>query len=183
LSLISLLTGNLGGSAEFNKGDIKGELAFEISDPKNIEVSDADLNFSAQILESFLPFPGILLDGKLYSENLKVKISDNKATFLAGKTRWDNAKITFAKKEFDIGKLEILWSTDVDKKMITGEIIKTQNILSLEGEITLNASGLFDFSGSVTKKMDKTIYNSLLFFANGKEKNGRLPIRFKKKLR
>lgn len=182
LSVVSLLTGKLGGVVEIQKGDVTGTAEFEIENKKNISIEQANLKASAMSFEKYLPIKGIELNGSLYSRDLNLLVMNERPTLIEGVTEWKNASINFKGKSYKIGNLKISWETNSETKLITGTILKTKNILSLEGLITLNKQGLFEFKGSISNKIDKMIYNALIFFSDGKVVKGRLPIKFKKKI-
>lgn len=183
LSLISLITGNLGATGEIHRGDLKGDFFFEMIDSKNIEVGDVNVETSAINLEKYIPFPGVELAGKISTRDFSAKLKDNKPTNLSGVTSWDNASIDLNGQKWSLGNFDILWSTDVENNIITGALSKSKkNKIDIDGNVTLTKNGLLEFKGSIAQSIDKTIYAAFTLFANGKPVNGRLPIKFKKKI-
>jgi general secretion pathway protein N len=182
LSFISLITGKIGASTFIKKGDVIGDVSFELEDEKNLSIKQANLKIPAMKIESYLPIKGIELSGSLYSRNLNVLVVNNKPTLVDGITEWKKASVNFNGQSYKVGDLKISWQTNSETQMITGTILKTKNILSLEGKMSLDKTGLFDFKGSISDKTDQMIYNAFIFFSDGKAANGRLPIKFKKKI-
>ncbi len=183
ISFISLVTGKFGGTGEVHQGDLKGDFFFEIEDSKNIEISDVNIETSAINLEKYIPFPGIELTGKISTRDFNAHINDNKPVYLSGVTRWDNANVDLNGQKWSLGDFDIYWNTDVDTKIITGTISKNKkNKIDIDGKITLTQNGTLEFKGSISQSIDKTIYTALSLFANGRPSNGRLPIKFKKKI-
>ena len=182
ISFLPLLIGTVGGDIDIAKGDVKGKLGFAIEDENNLSIEQADLRFSAQKMESLLPFPGIELQGLLSTKELELELSNKKIVHLVGASSWNNASVTVQNNSIDLGNFSIDWTTDEVDKSIIGKINKTKNILGLEGTINLSPSGLLDFKGSISTETDKSIYSAFLLFANGKPSQGRLPIKFKKKI-
>jgi len=183
LSLISLITGNLGATGEIHRGDLKGDFFFEFKDSKNIEVGDVNVETSAVNLEQYVPFPGVELAGKISTQDFNARLEDNKPVNLSGVTSWNNASIDLNGQKWTLGNFDVLWSTDVEKNIITGTLSKSKkNKIDIDGSITLTKIGLLEFNGSIAQSTDKTIYAAFTLFANGKPANGRLPIKFKKKI-
>jgi len=182
LSFFSLITGNMGGNAHINKGDIIGSLEFETDGAENFSLAEASLATEAYLFEKYLPFPGINLDGRVSTANLFVTIENKKAKRLDGFTTWDDASITIRNNVIKLGKFQINWTTNPDSQLIVGNIVKTDNALALDGRITLDKQGLFEFKGGISTKIQKNIYNTFLLFADGNATNDRLPIKYKKKL-
>ncbi|MCF6193209.1 MAG: type II secretion system protein N [Kangiellaceae bacterium] len=182
LSFFSLLTGNMGGSAQLNGGDIIGALDFETDGEKNFSLAEASIEMEAYLFEKYLPFPGINLDGSVSTTDLFADIENKKAKRLDGLTTWQDASVTVANNVIKLGKFQINWSTDEDSQLIAGKVVKTANALSLDGRITLDKDGIFEFKGSISTRIPKSIYNAFLLFSDGKAKNDRLPIKYKKKL-
>ena len=182
LGFFTLLTGNMGGNAQLNKGDIIGSLDFETDGAKNLSIGDASIETEAYLFEKYLPFPGIKLDGSISTQHLFATIENKKPKRLDGFTTWDDASITIRNNVIKLGKFQINWTTDPTSQLIVGNIVKTANELSLNGRITLDKEGLFEFKGSISSNIQKGIYNAFLLFADGKANNGRLPIKYKKRL-
>lgn len=183
LSAFSLLSGSIGGSAKINKGDIKGELSFDMADLNSIAISDGNIEISALNFERYLPFPGIELDGKFLTNDLSAQLVDKKPIIMTGETSWRGASVSIASKKYELGNFQITWDTDLEKKLITGSIKKNQkNKLDIDGKINITGSGMFEFNGSIAASSEKAIYSAFSLFANGKVQNGRLPIQFKKKI-
>jgi len=183
LSALSLITGSMGGSAEIHKGDIKGDLSFEIVDQSNLEISDSNIEISAINFERYLPFPGIELSGKVLTKDLAVQLANRKPVMMTGVTSWRNASVSLANKKYDLGNFDISWDTDQEKNLITGMIKKNlKNKLDIDGNINITKLGMLEFNGSIAASTDKAIYSAFSLFANGKVQNGRLPVKFKKKI-
>ena len=182
LSFFSLITGKMGGNAQLNKGDIIGSLDFEMDGSEIFSLTEATIKMEAFLFEKYLPFPGINLDGNVSTTDLFVTIENKKTKRLDGFTTWDDASITIRNNLIKLGKFQINWTTNPDNQMIVGNIVKTANALSLDGRITLDKEGLFEFKGGISTKIQKNIYNTFLLFADGKASNDRLPIKYKKKL-
>ncbi len=183
LSIMSLITGNLGLSGEIHRGDIKGDFSFEVKDPKNIEISDLNIETSAINFEKYIPFPGIELGGQVSTKDFYAQLVDQRPVMLSGVTSWDNASVDLNGQKWSLGSFDILWSTDADKNIITGMLSKNKkNKIDIDGNITLTQNGMLEFKGSISQSIDKTIYAAFSLFANGSAKNGRLPIKFKKKV-
>ncbi len=183
LSIISLLSGNLGGSGEVQAGDIKGNFSFEIEDQKNIEIVDVNIETSAINFEKYLPFPGIELGGKVSTKDFYAQLVNQKPVVISGVTSWNNANIDLNGKKWPLGSFDIIWTTDTKTSLIVGTIGKSKkNELSLDGRISLTKNGLLEFKGSISQSIDKSIYAAFSLFADGRAKSGRLPIKFKKKV-
>ncbi len=184
LSLLALLTANLKLSLNSTMGDILGNLAIYLPPDPNgtIQVSDANLNFNAALFESYLPFPGTVLKGKLSSSDLSVLILRKKLTQMSGKVHWRNAEVSYDGREFTLGDFSAESITDDKSKNIQIKLLKTKNALGLEGNITLTPDGMLEFIGSVATNIDESLYNSIALFNNGKPAGGRLPIKYKQKI-
>jgi len=183
LSVFALLSGTIGGSAKINKGDIKGDLSFGIADQNSIAISDGNIEISALNFERYLPFPGIELNGKFLTNELSAQLVDKKPIIMTGETSWKGASVSIAAKKYELGNFQIIWDTDLEKKLITGTIKKNQkNKLDMDGKINITNNGMFEFNGSIAASSEKAIYSAFSLFANGKVQNGRLPIQFKKKI-
>jgi len=182
LKLFSLLIGQVGGSLTIDKGDVVGLLEITTDGEQSLSVRGASINTQAQLLERFLPFPGIGLHGEISTVGLFIDVEDNKPIAINGLITWDDAALNLKDVFFKLGKFQINWQTNEENGLMVGNVIKTENALSLEGKITLDSAGLFEFKGSVSSKTQNAIYNTLILFADGKVSNDRLPIKFKKKL-
>ena len=181
LNFFSLLTGNLNVSTLIKKGDIRGELDFDISDINNLEISEANLQAPAIRLEKYLPFPGIELGGNLSVQDLTMQLINQKPTTLFGTTRWKKANVDINGKSWALGDFEVIWH--MDNGVVVGNVSKSvKNQLGLEGTVTLTTAGLLEFKGSIASSTDQSIYAALSLFANGTMKNGRLPIKLKRKI-
>jgi hypothetical protein len=183
LSFLSLLSGSLGGDSQINKGDIQGQLTFYLSDEKNAEISNANLKTSASNLASYMPFPGVSVNGELSTEDFSVRLAEGKPDSLFGATSWKNGSVTVNGKMIELGSFDIDWTTEQEDQSITGVLRNsTKNSLDLQGRIKLNRQGQLEFTGSISNRIDQSIYTPLSLFASGKASNGRLPIKFKKKV-
>jgi len=183
LSVFSLISGGVGGSSEIHKGDVKGSLSFEITDQNNLEISDANVEIFALKFEKYLSFPGIELNGKLSTNDLDVQLVNKKPVVITGMTSWKNASVSLSNKKWELGGFNISWDTDLEKNLITGTIRKNQkNKLDIDGVINITKIGMLEFKGSIAASTDKAIYSAFSLFADGKVQNGRLPIKFKKKI-
>ena len=101
---------------------------------------------------------------------------------MAGATAWKDAVVTVRNKDWSLGLLVIDWTFNEESQLIKGKFRKTQNLLDIAGTIELQPSGQLEFKGSVSERIDKSIYSALMLFADGKSANGRLPIKFRKKI-
>jgi len=182
LGFFTLLTGNVGGRAQLNKGNIIGSLDFETDGETNLSIGDASVETEAYLFEKYLPFPGIKLDGAISTQDLYATFENKKPQRLDGFTTWDDASITIRNNVIKLGKFQINWTTDPASQLIVGNIVETVNELGLQGRITIDKAGLFEFKGSISSKIQKNIYNTFLLFADGQADKGRLPIKYKKKL-
>lgn len=183
ISLISLIVGNLGGTGEIHRGDLKGDFFIEMRDSKNIKVGDVNVETSAINFEKYIPFPGVELAGKISTRDFNAQLVNNKPVNLSGTTSWDNASIDINGQKWSLGNFDILWSTDGDNNIITGTLSKSRkNKIDINGKITLLQNGTLEFKGSISQSIDKTIYAAFSLFANGSPASGRLPIKFKKKI-
>lgn len=182
LDLFSLLVGQVGSSVVIGKGDIVGFLEFTTDGEQSLSIANASIETNAQLLERFLPFPGISLNGDISTVDFSMDVKDKKTTLVSGLVTWNDAAVKLKNNLFKLGKFQIDWQTDTDTGLIVGNVIKTANALALEGKITLDSTGLFEFKGSISTKTQDSIYNTLILFADGKAKGDRLPIKFKKKL-
>ncbi len=183
LSIISLMTGNLGGYSQIHDGDITGSLEFEIKDQKNLSISNADIEVFALKFEKYLPIKGVELNGKLSTEDLHIEVINNRPTSLSGKTLWNNASLNLNGNNWKLGDFEITWQTNSEDGTILGALNQAKkNVLDIDGTITVTKAGLLEFKGSIAANIDKNIYAAFSLFANGKVQNGRLPIKFKKKV-
>jgi len=181
-NILPLLTGNAGGEVKINKGDLTGSFEFSIADKENLSLTEAELIIVASQLEEIIPFPGIQLDGELSTNDVDLTIENKKLTSLTGTTKWKDALVSVRNKRWELGEFVIDWTTDEAEKIILGKIRKTNNLLKVEGVISLSASGILEFKGSIANTIDKSIYTAFQLFADGKVNQGRLPIKFKKKI-
>jgi len=183
ISAISLLSGTLGGSGVIRKGDVKGELSFEIADQNNLEISDANIEISAFNFEKYISFPGIELNGKILTQDFFLHLVEKKPVTMSGITSWKNASVNLNGKKWQLGDFNISWTTKSDKELIVGIINKNlKNKLDIEGNINITKLGMLEYKGSIAASAEKAIFSAFSLFANGKVQNGRLPIKFKKKI-
>jgi hypothetical protein len=183
LSVISLLSGNLGGSGEVQAGDIKGDFSFDIEDQKNIKIAEVNIQTAAINFEKYLPFPGIELGGKVSTKEFYAQLANQKPVVMSGMTSWDNASLDLNGKRWSLGSFDVIWTTDTETNLIVGTIgTSKKNKLGLDGRISLTKNGLLEFKGSILQSIDKSIYTAFSLFADGSAKSGRLPIKFKKKV-
>lgn len=183
LSFLSLITGNIGGRVDIARGDIKGDFLFEVEDQQNLEIDDLNIETSAVNLEKYIPIKGVELGGKVLTRDFYAQLVNQKPIALSGMTSWSNASLNLNGQEWKLGSFDVIWSTDLEKNIITGKLAKNKkNEIDIDGEISLSKNGLLEFKGSISQSIDKTIYAAFSLFANGSAKNGRLPIKFKKKV-
>ncbi len=182
ISFFALLMASLSGNAEIENGDLTGSFEFFVSDQKNLSVDNASVKMTADTLEKFIPFPGILLQGALSTDKLSVQLAKAKVVLLSGVTSWNNATVTINNQRQVLGNFVIDWSTNEANSLITGRLRKTKNEIGLEGSITLDKTGVAEFKGSISSSADRNLYTALSLFADGKVELGRLPIKFKKKI-
>ena len=182
LSFFSLLTAQVGGSAEIHKGDITGDFSFQISNQTNAQIEAANLQLSAMQLEKYIPFPGVELGGTFTSKDFDLLVTNNKPESISGLTSWNNASVSVKNRNWKLGGFEILWHTAADGDLIVGTFNKTNNALKLDGVITISKTGMLEYKGSISTETEQGIYTAFLFFADGKAKNSRLPVKFKKKI-
>ncbi len=182
LSVFSLLSANIGGSASIGKGDLKGTLDFSAASNSSYEIDSANITLSAKRLNKYLPFRGAQLSGNISTNDLGMRLVKNKATQLEGVLSWRGAKVELNKNIWTLGDFELDWHTNEETGSLVGVFNKANNSLKIDGTVTIEKSGLLEYKGSVAKNIDPGIYTALQFFANGKSKNGRLPIKFKKKI-
>lgn len=182
IDFFPLLIGSISGSIRISRGAATGFLEFYTNGRDKLSFSEMTMASKAFILENQLPFPGISLGGDLSVKELSTDIEGGFPTELKGLTSWDAAEISINNNQFKLGRFQIDWKTDSEKQLLIGSVVKTQNSLDLDGQITINSNKHFEFIGTVSSKTDNRLYNALLFFADGKEKNSRLPIKIKKNL-
>jgi len=183
LNFLPLITASLSGDASIKGGDLVGDFSFSINDKQSISLYDANLEIEANRFESSLPFPGILLGGTAMTNNLSVNFIGQKPVYIEGKTSWSNANLSMAGSNWPLGHFDIVWQTNQDTGLITGDVSKVrQNQLGIEGKVTLTGEGMFEFRGSVSASIDQNIFAAFSLFSNGPVKDGRLPIKFKKKI-
>lgn len=182
LDLIPVLGGSIGGQTNINDGDVIGQFEFYISDQNNLELHNANLSLKAVQLESLLPFPGIELAGDMKTEELSLVVNDRKVVMLSGASRWTDGRVTMNNRQWLLGEFIVDWSTDQSSKFIVGQFRKTKNMLDIDGIVTISAAGMLEFKGSISDNIDKNVYAALSLFADGKVEQGRLPIKFKKKV-
>jgi len=178
LSFLTLLSMNVGGSAEIKGGDITGELDFQIADQSTAKIEDANLVLSAFHLEKYIPFPGVNLAGKLRTSNFSVEMFNQRPKSLSGTIGWNNATISAIGQNWNLGDFEVVWATEQKNERMIGTFVKTKNKLSIEGNIILTKSGKIEFVGSISTTTDRALYLALSIYANGKVSNGRLPIKY-----
>jgi type II secretion system (T2SS) protein N len=180
ISPFALLTGTLGGRGEISSGDATGDFSFSVASEKELAVENANLSADANIVQGFLPMKSVAINGQFITQKLSAEIKNTKLVAIDGVTEWRNANVVFNGQKIKIGNIKISWSNHPDKKQSVGTVINTANAMALDGRITLSQSGSFEFKGSISTKTDKAIYNAMLFFSDGKESNGRLPIKFRR---
>jgi len=179
--LLSLVTGQLGADITISEGDLKGGLSFNLKNEKNIELENVNIKTQLSHFEKYIPFKGIELNGNIETQNLDFKLVDSKAKHLSGITQWNDGAVVFNGKSWQLGNFAIDWKTNEDGS-INGTIMKEKNVLDLQGNINISNQGLLDFSGSISIRIDKAIFNAFLFFADGKPSDGRQKLKFKKKV-
>jgi len=179
--VFSLITGKLGADVNIFKGDLIGNLAFELQDSKTVNLENANIKTSLSHFEKYIPFKGIELKGNLETRQVDLHILASRLTYLYGKTLWNDGAVTFNGKLWTLGNFELDWKTNEDGS-IQAKILKGENILDIQGDINISKQGLLDFSGSISTGVDKSIFNAFLFFADGKQSNGRQALKFKKKI-
>ncbi len=182
ISFLNLLLASAAGDVSIGKGDVVGDFDFSASDAKNLSLSNANLETTADKLATLIPFPGIELEGDLSTQAFEATLTEQKITHLAGTTSWKNAIVTVNKQRWELGEFTVEWTTNDSDQQILGRLKKTKNLLQLEGNVSLNASGVLEFNGSISSATDRNLYTALSLFANGKVELGRLPIKFKKKI-
>ncbi len=182
LDVLPLFVGNMGGSVLINKGDIEGNLEFSITGEQSLLIEEASIETEARLFESFLPIPGIGLNGNVSTVDFSIQIENKRPILLSGITNWSDATVDITNNLFELGQFQIDWQTNPNTGLITGKVVKTTNALALKGNVTLDQTGLLEFKGSISSKTQNAIYNAFLLFADGKVSKERLPIKFKKKL-
>lgn len=179
--ILALVTGQLGADISILEGDLKGDFSFSLKDDKNIELEDVSIKTKLSHFEKYIPFKGIELNGNIETQNLALKLVDSKPKHLSGITRWNDGAVVFNGKSWQLGNFAINWKTNEDGS-INGTIMKEKNVLDLQGNINISNQGLLDFSGSISTRVDKSMFNAFIFFADGKPSNGRQGLKFKKKI-
>lgn len=182
LNFVDLLTAKLGADLDFTQGDILGQLGVTFSDQNSFDIQDANLSINASMIESKISFKGIQLFGELVFTDLAAKVSNKRLVLLDGQSTWSKASVAFAGNDWTLGDFKLQWKTQSASGNILGDILPSKNQLGLQGQVIINKAGLLDFKGSISTDIDRKIYNAFLLFANGKVNNGRLPIKFKKKI-
>ncbi len=179
--ILSLIAGKLGADISISKGDLNGFFSFNLKDDKNIELDDANIKTSLSHFEKYIHFKGVELNGDIETRDLDLKLVDLKLTYLSGFTQWNNGAVVFNGKSWQLGNFAVDWQTNKDGS-INGTIMKKMNVLDIQGNINISNQGLLNFSGSISTRVDKSIFNAFLFFADGKPSNGRQGLKFKKKI-
>jgi len=183
LSILSLISGSFGGSSSVHNGDLNGDFSFQIVDSKHISLSQTNIKIDAVRFEEYMPFPGINLGGTASTKDFSIQLVNQKPSFLSGMTSWNDANISLNSNSWSLGNFDFVWETNQETNLITGTLSKARkNQLGIEGKVTLTKEGLFEFRGSVLASIDQNIYAALSLFSNGPVKDGRLPIKFKKKI-
>lgn len=184
IDLLSLLMISPSVSLDIAGGDVSGTLVFHKTDDlsKNMQMSDVNVNFSGDILKSFMPMPGLEVNGDFRTNDLTFATENRRPKSVDGTLRWQNAKVSYAGQSFDLGDFVVQATTDEEKKLITANILKSKNALDLQGKVTLQPNGMVEIDGSIGTDIDQTLYNAFLLFNNGKANNGRLPIKFKQRI-
>ena len=176
-----LITGTFGAEVDILKGDITGHTIFQMKNSKNGELKDTNILTKLSQFEKYIPFKDVELKGELETKQLALNIVESKPVYIIGNTIWNNGAVVFNGMSWELGDFEINWQTSEDGT-IQGNILKRENVLEIQGNIIISKQGFLEFNGSISTRVDKSIFNAFLFFADGKPSNGRQGLKFKKKV-
>lgn len=181
---LALLTAKLSVDLDIPRGDILGSLNLALdSDYKNsLMLNDVELELNAQQFQKYLPVRGVEIQGDIETSGLMLRTENKKPAQMSGQVSWQKAGVGFAGNNWSLGDFIINIRTDEAKKEIIGELQNSKNELGLQGKVILSANGMLEFVGSIATDIDKSLYNAVALFNDGKPANGRLPIRFKQKV-
>ncbi|TQV85496.1 type II secretion system protein N [Aliikangiella coralliicola] len=181
---LALFLAKLSLNLDISDRDVDGSLNLKAGSnyQESIELSDVNLNISASTFEQFVSVRGVKLSGDVSSSDLDVILENKRPTNINGRASWRKAAVVFGGKTWNLGDFVVELSTDEAKKTIVGNLQKTKNELGLEGKVTLLPDGMLEFVGSISTKIDQSLYNTVALFNNGKPANDRLPIKFKQRV-
>lgn len=166
------------------KGDLTGtgNLALQSASANGFLMSDANIQINAAYLQTYLPLRQLKLNGIIKTSQLTLQTEKGKLILADGKLSWLQSVVEYSGNSWALGDFILKLETNKQNKTVSGELQKTNNQLGLQGKLTLNQQGVFEFIGSVSTDIDQSLFNALSLFANGKVENSRLPIKYKQRL-
>ncbi len=185
ISFTQLFLAKLSTDLSINSGDIQGDLTLNIGTnyKDSITVENANLLLPAEKIKDYVSTFGAKLSGDITTSQLSLITNKNNIDFIEGIARWKQAYVEVLGQSFELGEFAIELKTDESSKVINGKLLNTKNLLGLQGNLKYMPDGTLEFVGSVSESIDNNLLVAASLYKNGNSANGRMPIKFKQKIR
>ena len=171
LSLLSLLTANIGADININDPLFNGQLFIQQGVSGSTSISDVNATQSLVALaKNYSPLRLLRPKGFLEWKAIALAFDSQSFEQTEGEILWQNAQIDFNSSPFSLGTIKLTPSIENGELLLQ---LSSDSILELNGVISVNRNRTYKFSASIKEQLPANILNAVRYFArpNG---NGRL---------
>jgi hypothetical protein len=171
LSLLSLLTANIGADININDPLFNGQLFIQQGISGNTSISDVNATQSlAAIAQNYRPLGLLQPKGTLEWKAIALSFDNQSFEQTDGELLWQNAQIDFNGSPFTLGDIKLTPTIENGELLLH---LSSDPKLELNGVIAVNRNRTYKLSASIKEQLPVNIFNAVRYFArpNG---NGRL---------
>jgi hypothetical protein len=171
LSLLSLLTANIGAELSIDDALFKGQLFIEQSISGGTSVSDVNATQSlVEIANNYRPLRLLRPKGALEWKAIALSFNSQSFEQAEGEILWKNAQIEFNGNPYSLGTMTLSPSVENGELLLQ---ISSDSTFDLEGVIKVNRNRTYKLNASIKENLPANVFNAVRYFArpNG---NGRL---------
>ncbi|MFT5450644.1 MAG: hypothetical protein ACI9N9_000121 [Enterobacterales bacterium] len=171
LSLLSLLSANIGADISIDDPLFKGQLFIQqgVSGSTSISAVNATQSL-VEVAKNYSPLRLLSPKGVLEWQAIALSFDNQAFEQADGEILWKNAQIAFNGNPFTLGTIKLSPSIENGELLLQ---LSSDSQLDLEGIIKVNRNRTYQLSTSIKEELPTNIFNAVRYFArpNG---NGRL---------
>ena len=171
LSLLSLLSANIGADISIDDPLFKGQLFIQQGISGTTSISDVNATQSlAEVAKNYKPLQLLRPQGALEWKAIALTFDNQSFKQAEGEVLWQNAQIEFNGNAYTLGTIKLSPSIENGELLLQ---ISSDSTLELDGVIKVNRNRTYKLTASIKEQLPANVFNAVRYFArpNG---NGRL---------
>ena len=171
LSLLSLLSANIGADISIDDPLFKGQLFIQQGVTGTTSIRDVNATQSlAEVAKNYRPLQLLRPQGALEWKAIALAFDNQSFKQAEGEVLWQNAQIEFNGNAYTLGTIKLSPSIENGELLLQ---ISSDSTLELDGVINVNRNRTYKITASIKEELPANVFNAVRYFArpNG---NGRL---------